>query len=319
MIRKWFVVVIAISALLPACTQAIPSAPAETPSLKIGLLPVLEALPMYVAEAQGYFKSEGINVEFVPVASAAERDQLMQAGQIDGMINDLVSTVLYDKVAQKIAVVRFARTATPDNAQYSILAAKGSSIANANDLKGVEIGISEGTVIAYVTDRLLQMEGLNPADIKTTNVVKIADRMQLLGQGQLKAATLPDPFSSLALQGGATVVVDDRKHPELGNSVISFRAETLKAKPNTVKKFLAALEKAVNDVNAGADKWSGMLTDKKLIPAPLAGKYSLPTFPAASVPTEAQFKDVQDWMKGKNLIANEVAYNKLVDASYLPK
>jgi NitT/TauT family transport system substrate-binding protein len=315
MLRKGFAFFIALTVLLAACAQA----PAETPTLKIGLLPVLEALPIYVADAQGYFKSEGITVEYVPAASAAERDQLMQAGQIDGMINDLVSTVLYNKETQKIAVVRFARTATPDSAQYSVLAAKGSGITKASDLKGVEVAISEGTVIAYVTDRLLQLEGLQPADIKTTNVVKIADRMQLLNQGNLKAATMPDPYSSLALQNGATVVVDDRTHNELGNSVLSFSTATLKAKPNTVKKFLAALEKAVNDVNANPDQYANVLTDKKLIPAPLAGKYKLPKFPAASVPTEAQFKDVEDWMTGKNLLKTNVPYTQLVDASYLPK
>jgi NitT/TauT family transport system substrate-binding protein len=304
-----------MTVLLAACAQA----PAEAPTLKIGLLPILEALPIYVADSQGYFKSEGITVEYVPVASAAERDQLMQAGQIDGMINDLVSTVLYNKDTQKISVVRFARTATPDSAQYSILAAKGSGITKVSDLKGVEIGISEGTVIAYVTDRLLQKEGLQPADIKTTNIIKIADRMQLLNQGNLKAATIPDPFSSLALQSGATVVIDDRKHNELGNSVLSFSTSTLKAKPNTVKKFLIALEKAVQDVNANPDQFSSVLTDKKLIPTPLAGKYKLPKFPAASVPTEAQFKDVEDWMMGKNLLKSVVPYNQLVDTSYLPK
>jgi NitT/TauT family transport system substrate-binding protein len=315
MLRKGFAFFIALTVLLTACAQP----PAETPTLKIGLLPVLEALPIYVADAQGYFKNEGITVEYVPAASAAERDQLMQAGQIDGMINDLVSTVLYNKDTQKIAVVRFARTATPDTAQYSIMAAKGSGISKAGDLKGVEVGISEGTVIAYVTDRLLQLEGLQAADIKTTNVVKIADRMQLLNQGNLKAATMPDPYSSLALQNGATVVVDDRTHNELGNSVLSFSTNALKAKPNTVKKFLAALEKAVNDVNANPDQYANVLTDKKLIPAPLAGKYKLPKFPAASVPTEAQFKDVEDWMTGKNLLKSSVPYTQLVDASYLPK
>jgi NitT/TauT family transport system substrate-binding protein len=314
MIRKFLGLIVIISSLLAGCAQT----PAETPTLKIGLLPVLEALPMYVADTQGYFKSEGINVEFVPAASAAERDQLMQAGQIDGMINDLVSTVLYNKDTQKISVVRFARTATPDSAQYSIYAAKNSGIAKPADLKGVEIGISEGTVIAYITDRLLQAEGLAPADIKTTPVVKISDRMQLLAQGQIKAATLPDPYSSLAAQGGAVLVADDRTHNDLGNSELSFSVATLKAKPNTVKKFLSALEKAVNDINASPQKFSSVLTDKQLIPAPLVGKYTLPKFPAASVPTEAQFKDVQDWMKGKGLIANPVDYSKLVDASFLP-
>ena len=315
MLRKLVSIWIVLSTLLVACAQT----PSEAPTLKIGLLPVLEALPMFVAESQGYFKNEGITVEFVPAASAAERDQLMQSGQIDGMINDLVSTVLYNKETQKISVVRFARTATPDSAQYSIYASKDSGFKTASDLRGVEIGISEGTVIAYVTDRLLKLEGLAATDIKTTPVVKIADRMQLLDQGKIKAATLPDPYSSLAAQGGAILIADDSKHNEIGNSVLSFSSATIKAKPNTVKKFLAALEKAVADVNADPSKYSAVLSDKKLIPAPLIGKYKLPKFPKASVPSEAQFADVQSWMKDKGLIANALTYDKLVDTSLLPK
>ncbi len=318
MFRKSLVIAVLLGLWLGACapwgTPAV-----EDPTLKIGVLPILDALPMYVAEAQGYFKDAGITVTFVPVASAAERDQLMQAGQIDGMINDLVSTVLYNKDTQKITIVRFARTATPDAAQYSILAAKNSGITKVSDLKGVEIGISEATVIAYTTDRLLQAEGLASADIKTTNIPKIPDRLQLLATGQLKAANLPEPTASLAVQQGAVVIVDDHTHTDFGNSVISFSVATLSAKPNTVKKFLAAIEKATADVNLSPDKFSTLLSDKKLVPAPLIGKYTLPKFPAASVPTEAQFKDVLAWMKDKSLISADVPYSKLVDANYLPK
>src|SRR5512135_448097 len=102
MFRKSLVIVLLLSVWLGACAPAGGSGAAEDPTLKIAVLPILDALPMYVAEAQGYFKDAGIKVEFVPVASAAERDQLMQAGQIDGMINDLVSTVFYNKAGQKI-------------------------------------------------------------------------------------------------------------------------------------------------------------------------------------------------------------------------
>lgn len=319
MFRKSLVLVVLFSVLLGACAPAATPAAVEDATLKIGVLPILDALPMFVAEAQGYYQSAGISVTFVPVSSAAERDQLMQAGQIDGMINDLVSTVLYNKDTQKISIVRFARTATADAAQYSILAAKDSGITTVAQLKGVEIGISEGSVIAYTTDRLLQAEGLTSADIKTIAIPKIPDRLNLLASGQLKAANLPEPTASLAVQQGAVVIVDDHTHTDIGNSVISFSVATLNAKPNTVKKFLAAIEKAVADVNASPDKFGTLLSDKKLVPAPLIGKYNLPKFPAASVPTEAQFKDVLAWMTGKNLITADVPYAKLVNASYLPK
>ncbi len=318
MFRKAMFVVVLCAVLLSACGGAAPAAQ-EDPTLKIAVLPILDALPMYVADAQGYFKDAGIKVEFVPVASAAERDQIIQAGQADGMINDLVSTVLYNKDAQKIAIVRFARTASPDQAQYSIVASKDSGITSPDQLKGVDIGISEGTVIAYTTDRLLQNAGLAKDDIKTTNVPKIPDRLQLLAEGKMKAANMPEPFATLAEQGGAVRVLDDRSLPSVGTSEISFLANTLKSKPETVKKFLAAVDKATADVNSNPDKWNTLLSDKKLIAAPLIGKYVLPKFPTASVPSEAQLKDVMAWMQEKGLIKQEVPYSQLVDSSYLPK
>ena len=319
MLRKSLIMVVWFAVLLSACGGAAAPTAKEDPTLKIAVLPIIDALPMYVADAQGYFKDAGIQVEFVPVASAAERDQLMQANQADGMINDLISTVFYNKDTQKIDIVRFARTALPDAPQYSILASKDSGITRPEDLKGVEIGISQGTVIEYTTQRLLENAGLQAADIKTTNVPKIPDRLQLLAEGKMKAATLPEPFATLAEQGGAIRVVDDRSLPSIGTSEISFNANTLKNKPETVKKFLAAIEKATADVNHDPTKWDTLLTDKHLIPAPLIGKYALPKFPTASVPSEAQIKDVLAWMMAAGLIKAEVPYNQLVNASYLPK
>jgi NitT/TauT family transport system substrate-binding protein len=319
MLRKGLIMVGLCALVLSACGGAAAPTSKEDPTLKIAVLPILDALPMYVADAQGYFKDAGINVEFVPVASAAERDQVMQAGQVDGMINDLTSSVFYNKDAQKIAIVRFARVASPDSAQFSILASKDSGITQPEDLKGVEIGISQGTVIDYLTQRLLENAGLAADDIKTTNIPKIPDRLQLLAEGKLKAAVLPEPSASLAVQGGAVDVLDDRSLPAVGTSEISFGVNSLKSKPETVKKFLAAIEKATADVNGSPDKWNTLLSDKKLVPAPLIGKYTLPKFPTASVPSEAQIKDVLAWMMAEGLIKQEVPYNQLVDASYLPK
>jgi NitT/TauT family transport system substrate-binding protein len=286
-------------------------------SLKIAVLPILEALPMYVAEQKGYFAAQGVDVQFIPVQSAAERDQIMAAGQADGMINDLISTLLYNKDATQIQIVRFARTATPEFPQYRILASSKSGIKTAQDLKGVPIGISEASVIAYTTDRLLEAEGLAPQDIKTIAVPKIPDRLALLASGELKAANMPDPFSLLAMQEGAVDILDDSKHPEYGNSVYSFRKEVIDQHPEAVRGFLAAVDQAIQDVNQNKAQWSGLLSEKKLIPAPLAGSYQIPTLPMASVPTEAQWKDVLAWAKEKGLVAKEVSYSDSVNESFL--
>jgi NitT/TauT family transport system substrate-binding protein len=282
------------------------------------MLPILDALPMFVAQSQGYFEDENITLEIVPVASAAERDQLMQAGQADAMVNDLVSTLFYNQSAQQIVVTRFARTATPEFAQYFILAAKDSGITTAADLAGVEIAISDATVIEYIVDRLLPAEGVAPGDIATIAIPNIRDRMAALGDGTIQAAAMPDPAAAAAIAGGAHIVVSDAAHPEYGNSVLSFTTAFADANPNAVRGFLRAWEKAVADINADKEAWDEVLLSNNLLAEALLPTYVLPDYPTASVPTEAQFRDVNDWAKSGGLITADLAYADSVDASYLP-
>ncbi len=312
---RWSIVVIVLL-LFTACSSITQSN--EPQNLKIAVLPILDALPMYVAQENGYFEDQNLTVEFIPVGSAAERDQVIASGQADGMINDLVSTLFYNQDTTQIQVVSFARTATPEFPQFRILAARDSGINSVEDLKGVEIGISEGSVIEYTTDRLLEAEGFSSLDIATLAVPSIPVRMSLLDEGELRAANLPDPLASLAIQGGASVIIDDTSYPEYGNSLISFRKSVIDSDSDTVKGFLAAIDKAAQEINADPTKWDNLLTEQKLVPAPLIGSYQIPTFPIRSLPSQAQWEDVVAWGLAKGYISQDVSYDASVNGDYLP-
>jgi len=149
-------------------------------------------------------------------------------------------------------------------------------------------------------------------------VPKIPDRLALLNSGELKAANLPDPLSSLAIQGGAKVIIDDTSHPEIGNSLISFSRRVVDEHPEAIKAFMAAVEQAAAEINADKSLWSDLLTEKQLVPAPVVGTYVIPSFPTGSVPSEAQFADVLAWTQEKGLLTGSVSYSDSVDASFLP-
>jgi NitT/TauT family transport system substrate-binding protein len=313
--RGWWLIalLIVLSGLLAAC-----SGQSEPTTIRLAVLPILDALPMYVAQEQGYFDDENLVVEFIPVTSAAERDQVIQAGQADGMINEILSTLFYNKEQPIITIVRYARVPTPEFPQFYILSAPDSGIMTVDDLKGQDIGISEGTIIEYSTDRLLEAEGLTADEISTIAVPRIPDRMALLSSGELPAANLPDPLATLAIQGGAHLIIDDSKYPEYGHSTISFRNEFVKENEDALRGFLAALERAVDDINQNKDQFSGLLTERSLVPEPLVGSFTIPDFPTASVPPIAQWNDVQDWALQKGYIEAELTYADSVDDSFLP-
>ncbi|MEJ5310492.1 MAG: ABC transporter substrate-binding protein [Anaerolineae bacterium] len=288
----------------------------EARALRIAVLPILDALPLYVAEAEGYFAAQGVAVELVPAASAAERDQLLQAGQIDGFITDLVALALYNRESPQVVAVRYAMVPTADFAQFRVLAAAQSGITTVEGLRGVPIGVSEGTVIEYVTHRLLEAEGLPTDAIATLAVPKIPDRMALLNAGELRAATLPEPLASLAMQQGAVMIVDDTRHPEVACSLYAFRKNVLDRQPQTVRAFLAAIDEASATINTDKSRWNALLAEKGLVPAPLAGAYILPDYPANAVPTEAQFADAVAWLQATGRLTTAPAYKDSVDSRW---
>jgi NitT/TauT family transport system substrate-binding protein len=314
--------------LLSACaSKTATGSPTQIPAnnqaaaqtLKIAVLPIIDTLPMYVAQQEGLFAKHRVNVEFVPVASAPERDQLLAARGADGTINETLAVMLFNKEKPQMQVVRYALRPTAQNGHFFILASPKSNIASVDGLKGVDIGVSQGTVIEYVTDRLLQADGFTQDEIKTIAVPKISDRMALLASGELQAGVMPDPLAALVISQGGKIVADDSKHPEYGFSVISFRKDVIDSQPEAVKGFLAAIEDATRLLNTDPAKYKNVLSEQKLVPAPLIDKYQPPAFPTAGVPTESEWKDALNWLKEKGILTTDVSYQDSVNGSLLPQ
>jgi len=323
--RLALVVAAMLSALaLVACGQSAP--PAASPStaarptisLKVGVLPILDSLPMYVAEQEGYFKEQQLQVELLLFPSALERDSAFVAGQIDGELNDPVSTGLLNKDGEKAKIVRLAFKGNPSMAMMVILASPASKIAKATDLRGVPIGVSTNSVIEYTTDRLLESAGLAPSEIVKTEVTKIPVRAEMLAKGQLQAATLPEPLASLAEQQGARRVIDDSKSGT-GQSVITFRQEVVSKNGEAIRRFLAAYERGVSAINGSPNSFRDLMVDKAKVPDSLRSSFNVPQFAKGQLPSRADIEDVVKWMVERKLLPQPIPYEKMVADGLLPK
>ena len=296
-----------------------PGQPTDTTPIRIAVLPIVEGLPLYAAQDNGFFEKQSVKVEFIPAGSAAERDQLIAAGQADGMINDLLAVALFNRQAPQLQVVQFAHVSAPGAPLYVIVASPQSGIKASKELAGVEIGISQGSIIDYATNRILAGEGLTADQVKTVAVPKIPDRMALLLSGQLKAATLPQPFATIAILQGAVAIVDDTKYPDVGNSVVSFRKKFIDEHPQAVRGFIEALNQATSAVNANPEKYRGLLGKYKVVAEQMLAAYPIPKFPAASLPTPRQFEDVVAFALERKLLQAPVQYADSVNPSFIKK
>ena len=291
---------------------------AETGPLKIALLPILDVFPFYVAEANGYFNKQGVHVKAIPVGSGLERDQLMQSEEIDGMLNEIMSSANFNRNHIRVKIVSTARKAYPDYPLFRLLSAPKSGIDAPAKLAGQSIGIAKNTIIEYITDRLLAEENLLPHQIVKQSIPVIPERYQLLMQGRIPAATLPDPLAKSAMVAGAGLVIDDTKYPRYSLSVMTFSRQTLVQRPEDVRRFLKAWDQAAADINGAPDRYRDLLLQKIRVPQNVQQIFKIPPYPRKEIPDTGQWADVMDWMVAKGLLDHALPYADSITSDYLP-
>ncbi len=317
--KMFFALAVLLVAALVAPSVAPRAAAQEPITLRLGLLPILDTLPFYVAEEAGYFAEYGVQVEAVPVNSALERDQLLLAGEIDGMVNDVISTAIFNQDGPRIQIVAQARRAYEDAPQFRILAAPESGLSTPQDLVGVEIAVSENTIIHYIAQRILENEGLSADELVFRPEPNIPVRYQLLMEGALKAACLPDPLAQAAIENGAILIADDSALWEKGysQSVLSFRVEVIEEHPEAVEGFLRAWTQAVQDIDENPDAYRALWLEKTRVPENVKDTYVLPTFPAYANVEQDEWDDAMAWMLEHDIIEEAPPYEESVTFRFL--
>ena len=74
--------------------------------LRFAVLPVLNTLPLYVAEAAGYFEEAGVAVQIGRFRSAAKLRSAVRQREMDGFQADLVSALKLHESGLGLRVIR---------------------------------------------------------------------------------------------------------------------------------------------------------------------------------------------------------------------
>ncbi|MFQ5912784.1 MAG: ABC transporter substrate-binding protein [Nitrospinota bacterium] len=278
--------------------------------IRLGILPIVDALPYLVIGEKGLDRKHGFRFRTFPFASALERDAALTSGGIDGALSDTITSTLFKSRGVDIVVAALLLGALGREGPFYILASPKDGPKTLEELRRVPIGISSNTIIEYVTDRMLQARGFGKNDIQTVEVKKIPLRYQMLVTGQIRAATLPDPLASLAIFQGAIPLADDIQE-NLSQSVTIFTGRTLREKRAGLRAYAGAYNEAVDSINRDPDSWKALLVRKARLPKPIEKAYRVIPFPRLRLPDRAHVKDVIRWLGEKDLLQQPVAFDTL--------
>lgn len=285
--------------------------PAAVP-LRVAVLADLDSLPFHVAQAEGFFAAAHVTVELIPVAAAAERDQLLLADRVDGAVADPIALALANRDGLRLVGIRHSLQPAAGRPQFRLLAAPGRGGTSPADLRGVAVAVSEGTIADYVARRLLEAAGVPPSEVRVTAVPSLAARMALLVDGKVAAAVLPEPLASLAVSRGAVPLADTIDQRPFCCTVLVVRKPVFAARRDELRRLLDALNHAGTAIAADEPRWRAFAVERGLLPEPLRERFTLFRYPAAdTLPPRALYDDMAAWLRAAGRLPVTAAYEEV--------
>ena len=274
--------------------------------ITIGLMPDTDSVPFIIAQEKGYFKEEGLEVNLQQYKSAMDRDSALQSGNLDGAVSDILAVAFAKSGGFDVKVTSFT------DGSYKLIASKDSGIQDVKGLAGKDVSVSRNTIIEYVTDQILAKENMDGDSINKVIIPQIPTRLEMLQNGKLAAATLPEPMASIAVHNGCKYVTGA---DELGINpgVIMFTAKATDSKKAEIQAMYRAYNKAVAYLNqADRSEYIDLVIEKGGFPPAAKDALKLRKYHEAALPKESDVMDCLSWLKSKNLISESYSYKDLV-------
>ncbi len=293
------ILVLMVSTLLFGCSKE-----QTTQTLKIGVMSDLGAAPFVIAKENGYFSDLGLDVEITVFKSATDRDTAMQTGNLDAAMADMLTIVFYNDA-------KFPAKMT--SSTYGNYVMVTTPTLNSDGLKALEkvrVGISANTVIDFATQQIAANSGLD-STIETIAIPQMPVRLEMLGAGELEAATLPEPLASAAvLSGGEKLsgTLDLGLQP--GVFIVTDKAIDEKSK--AIEKLYEGYNKGVDYLNTTDQTvYIQKLVDQLGFPPSLVESFKFPVLSTATAADEVTFSTILSWMKDRALTTSEYSFKDL--------
>jgi NitT/TauT family transport system substrate-binding protein len=238
----------------PATAAAAGKAPDQaTPSratlvkMKVGTIGLAPEAPVYLADDRGYFREEGVDIEYTNLRSSSEEMPLLATGQLDfgpaGIDPSLFNAAQRETGVKMLASEAVANKEGPGGAALVVAQSLVDSgqYTGVKDLKGKTIGLnSTGAVGQVITEEILATAGLKATDV---NYVQLSfpDMATAMANKRIDAAYLTEPFISIGMSKGISKVVmlAGDVHPGLIGLVLLGGAN-LKPKQDAATRFMIA-------------------------------------------------------------------------------
>lgn len=217
--------------------------------IKVGVIPVADFAPVYIAVDEGYFEDEGLEVETQVMSNAAAIAPSVMNGQLQfgtTAVSPFLTAVQQGVPLQGVA--NAASTSSDPEGDFSaILVPEGSEVERPRDLEGKTVAVNAlNSIVHFTAAAAIAEDGGDPK--KATFVaMPFPDMNSALSRGAIDAASLVEPFVATGLESGFEAISYPNSEAlhDGGTFALFFTAAPFaEAHPDVIEKFSRALDRA---------------------------------------------------------------------------
>ncbi|HLD06911.1 MAG TPA: ABC transporter substrate-binding protein [Candidatus Nanoarchaeia archaeon] len=279
---KLFITILIIALVVGAFFVFFPKQE-EQKVVRIGYLPITASLPLFVAQENGYFLEEGLNVELVK----AETSNIIMESLVSGKL-DLTSSVAYSTLFPIEStdpgnfIIFSGVSETGDTFANFLLVKRDSDIRSILDLKGKRIVTRSGAAMKTYTSLVLEKFGLTLSDV-VLQQVSPSLLISTFNSPEVDAIYDVEPAMTIILESGNGKILEENPRVKyvlnpfpVAGSV--FSAKFVENNPSTAEKIAKITDKAIDYINQNPEEAKQILTKYTPLTSDIASKTRLYKF-----------------------------------------
>ncbi|MCW2241427.1 ABC transporter substrate-binding protein [Azospirillum canadense] len=224
-------------------------------------------LPMIVAESQGYFKDEGLDVTIAAFSGGSKALEALLGGSTDIVAGAYSNTLTMAMKGQTL--VTFASQVNCPAWIFGIAKKNKDTVKSPKDLKGKRIGVSApGSSTHMAVNYILHKAGLKGSDVSIIGVGQAAGAVAAIRSGQIDALIVNDPVATILVDGGDMLAMAEMR-TEDGNRKV-FGADYPESSLYSTKRFIDEnpnTVQAVTNAIVRAERWIAKATPAQVTAA----------------------------------------------------
>ena len=179
-------------------------------TLAVGGKAAFYYLPLTISEQLGYFKAEGLDVEFSDFSGGAQALQAVVGGSADVCSGAFEHTIKLQAKNQMFSA--FVLHGRAPQIAFGVSTKYLPNYQSIADLKGKKIGVSApGSSTNMIANLVLLRGGLQASDVSFMGVGTAAGALSAMRLGQIDAMSNTDPVMTMLEQKGEVKIISDTR------------------------------------------------------------------------------------------------------------